>query len=319
MNRIYKHSLLAAMAGVFVSALLMVHDARGEFCKWVDSKGVTHFAETCPEDVEAETVEVTEPPTPGVTTDSTTGAYTSRDPDISARSQSLAKLGPPPVHTTSKYLQTAATSVRLDAASLGAQFIVRLKPTRRLQPGSMVEARFPDPANPGEAVFESVLYQGITPAMRIASPPLRGFKCWNYHVVIAVFSDSSKTTLLGTHEQVVQSRFDLTRVADEKDFSRATSGRGNCPQPRISKRNSSKKSLAQLNEECERARERLLKPEREALIKRCKQTTDKSDRWCEAYYSDYGAAQRHGNVMGRPMYWNIPECLAAERALMQNK
>jgi len=319
MNRIYKHSLLAAMAGVLMSALLVVHDARGELCKWVDSKGVTHFAEICPEEVEAEPVEIIEPPHPGVTTDSTTRAYTGRDPDISARSQSLEDLGPPPAHTGSKYLQTTATTVRPDAASLGAQFIVRLEPTKRLQVGSMLEARFPDPANPGKAVFESVLHQGLSPEIRIASQPLMGFKCWNYHVVISVFSDSSKTTLLGTHEQMVQSHFDLAQVSDEKDFSRANSVLGNCPRARISKRSSSKESLAQLNKECERARERLLKPEREALIKRCKETSDKSDRWCEAYYSDYGAAQRHGDFMGRPKYWNIPECQAAERALMQNK
>ncbi len=319
MNWVNKHTLLAGLVGVIIGAVavLVLTNVRAQICKWVDENGVAHYAQTCPEGVEVEWVEISEPPQTGVAESYKAAPYTGKDPDINAHSLSLEKLGFRLENTKSRYLQTTSAMVRPDVSSLGGQFIVRLNATSRLQPGAFVEARFPDPANPGEAMFEGRLYEGYSPIIRIASRPARGFKCWNYHVVFSIFSDETKTTLLGTHEQLVQSRFDLTDVRKEKQFTEATSGRGNCPRSSRPGRISKPMSPEQLDAECERARERLLKPEREALIKRCISQGDKDSRWCEAYYQSYGDAQRHGDIMQPRKYWNIPECAAARKARKQ--
>ena len=320
MNWVNKHTLLAGLVGVIIGAVavLVLTNARAQICKWVDENGVAHYAQTCPEGVEVERVEISEPPQTSVAESYKAAPYTGRDPDTNARSLSLEKLGSRLENTKSRYLQTTSAMVRPDVSSLGGQFIVRLNATSRLQPGNLVEARFPDPANPGEATFESRLYEGYSPIIRIASRPAKGFKCWNYHVVFSIFSDETKTTLLGTHEQLVPSRFDLSDVRNEKQFAKATSGGSNCPRPRRPKHISKPMSPEQLDAECERARERLLKPEREALIKRCESQRDKDPGWCEAYYQSYGDAKRHGDIMQPPKYWNIPECAAAREARKQN-
>lgn len=316
MKWVYKHTLLAGLVGVLIGAVavLVLTSARAQICKWVDENGVVHYAQTCPEGVEAEHVEISKPPQTGIAGSYKAAPYTGRDPDINARSLSLEKLGSRPENTKSRYLKTTSAMVRPDVTSLGGQFIIRLIATGRLQPGNLVEARFPDPANPGEATFESSLYEGYSPIIRIASRPAKGFKCWNYHVVFSIFSDEIKTTLLDTHEQLVQSRFDLTKVRNEEEFAKAMSGGGNCPRPRRPKHISKPMSPEQLDAECERARERLLKPEREALIKRCESQGDKDPGWCEAYYQSYGDASLFGDIMQPPKYWNIPECAAARKA-----
>jgi hypothetical protein len=316
-----RHTLIAGIIGVFIGAVavLVLSSARAQICKWVDEKGVVHFAPTCPEGVEAEQMDISEPVQSDAPAGSESKQYPGRDPDTNARSLSLDKLGPRPENIKSRYLQTTSAMVSPDAPGLGAQFIVRLNATKRLRPGNLVEVRFPDPANPGDAMFESMTYEGFSPTIRIASRPAIGFKCWNYHLVISIFNDETKSTLLGKHEQLVQSRFDLTDVRNEKQFNEATSGGGNCRRSRIPKRSSASKSPDQLEAECERARERLLKPEREALIKRCITREKKDPVWCKTYYSDYGAARRQGDFMLPPKYSNIPECLAATRARIQDK
>jgi len=321
MKWVNRQTLLAGLVGVLIGAVavLVLTNARAQICKWVDENGVVHYTQTCPEGVEAEHVEISKPPQTGVAESYKAAPYTGRDPDINARSLSLEKLGSRPENTKSRYLQTTSAMVRPDASSLGGQFIIRLIASSRLQPGNLVEARFPDPANPGEATFESSLYEGYSTIIRIASRPAKQFKCWNYHVVFSIFSDETKTTLLDTHEQLVQSRFDLTKVRNEEEFTQATTGRSNCPRSRRRpSRSTAPKSLKQLEAECERARSRLLKPEREALIKRCESEGDKDPRWCEAYYQSYGDARLLGGIMQPPKYWNIPECVAAREARKQN-
>ncbi|RLA40039.1 MAG: hypothetical protein DRR42_26470 [Gammaproteobacteria bacterium] len=315
-----RHTLLAGLVGVFIgaAAVLVLTSARAQICKWVDENGVAHYAQTCPEGVEAERVEISKSPQPSAAASKKAIPYAGRDPDTNARSLSLEKLGSRLEKTKSRYLQTTSAMVRSDDSSLGGQFIIRLNASSRLKPGNVVEARFPDPAHPGEASFESILYEGFSPIIRIASRSARGFKCWNYHVVLSIFSDETKTTLLGTHEQLVQSRFDLTDVRNEKQFTEATSGGGNCPRSRRPKRISKPMSPRQLDDECERARERLLKPEREALIKRCISQENKDPEWCETYYRSYGDARRHGETMLPPRYWDIPECVEAREARKQN-
>ena len=65
---------------------------------------------------------------------------------------------------------------------------------------------------------------------------------------------------------------------------------------------------AQLDAECESAREKKLAPERSKYIEECVRDKMKDSRAaCERFYSDYGA--RSGNRA--PLYYDLPECVRA--------
>jgi len=65
---------------------------------------------------------------------------------------------------------------------------------------------------------------------------------------------------------------------------------------------------AQLDAECEAARERKLEPERAKYIEECVRDKVKDSREaCERFYSDYGG--RSGNRA--PLYYDLPECVRA--------
>ena len=65
---------------------------------------------------------------------------------------------------------------------------------------------------------------------------------------------------------------------------------------------------AQLDAECEAARERKLAPERERYIEECVRDKVRNSREdCERFYSDYGA--QSGNRA--PLYYDLPECVSA--------
>lgn len=65
---------------------------------------------------------------------------------------------------------------------------------------------------------------------------------------------------------------------------------------------------AQLDAQCELARQTKLAPERARYIDECVATKQKPDRpACERYYADYGA--QSGNRA--PLYYDLPECRRA--------
>lgn len=309
-----------ALRALLVAPLLLA-SADAQMCKWVDEYGAVHYAEACPEGVGAERVEIDERAAPGPPAKTPQSPFVGRDPDADARTLSLQRLGPRPALTSSRYLRTTSAEVRPDDISLGAQFIIRLMAADRLPKGALLEARFPDPSRPGQASHERFVYEGLSPIIRLASRPAKRFHCWNYHVFVSVYRDETRAELLDTHEQVVQSRYDLSGIRDQDDFAEATSGASNCPGSRSAALRSatpppdySAMTARQLDAECERAREELLKPERQALIRRCKSMEGKDPDWCERYYRDYGAARRQGNVMLPPKYSDLPVCVAAREA-----
>lgn len=80
----------------------------------------------------------------------------------------------------------------------------------------------------------------------------------------------------------------------------------------------SQMSADELDELCEKEREKRLAPEREQLIKDCVEDWRSSQEYCENYYSDYGAAVRLDTGYVRPaLYMDLPECVAAWEAKMR--
>jgi len=320
-----RHFAIRALA---VVALLLASSSQADIFKWVDDDGVTHYAEQCPEQVDATEVEIPPPPTD----QSTEGESQEQDrlkpqppsrkegPSKSAKFHSLpvAELGPLPENVSSEYLETVGADLTFDMKKLLGQFYLSLKASKILPRGAYLEAHFPDPANPDRenVVGKEVGVAGST--LRLLSPKSGEFRCWNYEVEVLVYRDKTGAELLGTHRQAIQSRMDFSLVSDPAELTMALATLGSrCPS--AYQRDMKRMSVEELDELCEREREKRLKPEREALVKRCIDQEGNEPDWCKRYYSDWGDAVRLDPRTVRPaLYYDLPECVAAKKARQES-
>ena len=76
------------------------------------------------------------------------------------------------------------------------------------------------------------------------------------------------------------------------------------------------KKQAELDAECERAREAKLAPMRKKYVDECVEKKQRPDRAsCEAFYADYGA--QSGNRA--PLFMDLPECVEAFEFRQDNR
>ena len=313
-----------SLAPLFLACLLTASSAPADICKWVDENGVTHYAEKCPEGIEAEAVDIPPPPAEAdieaarARSESLLQQTRSRaeSPVIRPgfRSLPLERLGPLPVNQVSVYLETAAADLSYDLEDFSGQFILALKARATLHRGAWIEVLFPHPGNPDRknVVGRELRMKGST--LRFRSPMSRELKCWNYEIEVLTWQDRSKSDLLDTHRQVIQSRADLSLVGDSDDMLSAVGKYGGfCPPEQHA--DMGRMTPGQLEELCEQAREKRLKPERERLVRQCIERGDKSQRWCRDFYEDWGSAMRTGpNTLRPALYYDLPECVAARKA-----
>lgn len=301
-----------------------------DICKWVDEHGVTHYAEDCPEDAEAERIEIEPPPSEaqvsaakdrfeemrkgrfvqGVTSTSQ-GKY---------RSQALAKLGPLPENETSEFLITKSTGITFNAQRRDGQFSLTLEP-RGLPSGAVLEIQFPDPTDPARKVAVKEILQDDDTKMLVMSPSLTGFKCWNYEVEVFIYSDDTKSELLATHNQTIQSRVDLRSVKNNMDLISAMQ-ESNCPSGERDVRSSGGtldfkcptayrvKKIKKMAIECDQARRKKIEPLRDAEIEKCIKNRQKTPEQCNRYYENFlelNTPPSRGMFGLRP-FDDLPEC-----------
>lgn len=73
--------------------------------------------------------------------------------------------------------------------------------------------------------------------------------------------------------------------------------------------------VAQLQAQCEAAREAHIKPLRDAEIAKCKANARNDPDYCDRYWRDYGDAHRNANgTMSPRMFDDLPACVAARKA-----
>jgi len=313
-----------------ICALVLACPSQAKICKWVDENGVTHYAEKCPEQVDAAEVEIHAPPSNKQVEDARQRSQTLMQQRSIRQAQAtgparfhslpLEQLGPLPENTTSVYLKTIGADLTfgldltIGLQELTGQFYLSLEARENLPKGAYLEAHFPNPANPDRknVVYEQLRKEGAT--VRMLSPKSDGFKCWNYEVEVFVYRDKTKGELLGTHHQTIQSRVDLSLVNDAIEFTTALAKiRGKCPS--ALRRDLEDMGVEELEALCEREREKRLKPERAAHIKRCIDRGAKDPDWCERYFRDWGEAMRLNRLSVRPaLYYDLPECIAAKKA-----
>jgi hypothetical protein len=222
---------------LILAAALLV--AGAQVYKWVDGEGNVHYSDQPPpEGLESEKLEL-----PGDTTADRTvipGAQpserlpeTGQETSAAVESLPISELGPLPENVSSEYFETIATSIMYSVKQYSAQFVITLRALPGLPRGAYVEAYFQNPRDQLKPVVIGQVRQGASPKVTLRSPPLFGLKCWNYVVKIDVYRGRSKTALLGTHEQIIQSRIDLDSIKGKSDYMAAitalTKGHARCP------------------------------------------------------------------------------------------
>lgn len=228
---------------LFLVALVsFVTPAFGAVYTWTDDKGNVHYSDRPPSAGKAREIKLPSQVSPAPAEIGKTrqgienGKKFQKLPDQEhgreskpdSRSLPLPTLGALPPNESSVYVETFATSIGFDTQKLVGQFIITLKAKRRLPFGAYLEAHFENPANPHNPIVIGKVRQGGEEKMVILSPQLKGFKCRDYEVVVYVYRGSSKSKLLGTHHQRIQSKVNLDRIKTAKGLLEAMI-RGNCP------------------------------------------------------------------------------------------
>lgn len=78
-------------------------------------------------------------------------------------------------------------------------------------------------------------------------------------------------------------------------------------------------SWLELDQACENAREKRLKPEREKLINKCKSSKNNDPEWCERIWLQYGAGRPTSAGYQANKYDWLPECVTARKCQQQSK
>ena len=146
----------------------------------------------------------------------------------SRRSESAGALGSLPNNAVSEYLQTMATSFSINTQARTAQYGITIKVKSKLPRGAMLDVCFANPAAPDNPFRLTKRWDGGSETIFLTSPEFRGLRCGNHRITISIYDTADKKQLLGTHNQFVQSRIDLTRVRTTEDLLDAML-HGNCP------------------------------------------------------------------------------------------
>lgn len=290
----------------------------GDMCKWVDEDGCVHYAEQCPPGVESETVTLQAPPSAEQAAHAADVYQAARERQeqwreeqsrspIPFQSLPLRELGPLPDNAESEHLLTTGTLFGIHQANhtYSLSLFVRAKPN--LPAGAVLEARFPDPSSRDAVIIVEKTYSPDERDMQFIAENMEVLYCANYDVVVNIYADVSKQRFLGSHRQTIQGRVDSRLLKRPEDFLEVLSY-GLCPNEIAGK------SAAELRALCEAAREKRLKPLRDAKIKACVEKEGNGREYCEQFYSTFGDATVHNRLYIPRMFDDLPECEAAREA-----
>ena len=299
---------------VLLMLVVFTSPSVAEFCKWVDENGATHYAETCPENIDSTEIVIQAPPPQEQVEEVVRSSEqllekrkARNEKRVAAPSLSLDQLGPLPDSESSEYLTTTGTGILMNTQELVGQISISLKAKPRLPRGAYLEAYFPNPVSPSNPAVIGEVFEIVASEVVILSPESKGFKCWNYEVVVFVYRDTSKGELLGIHHQTVQARVDMNKVRNVDELLMAMA-HGNCPAARTVE------SVRKLDALCEQERERRIAPLREAEIKKCN-AREHDPEYCERYWSNYGEGGiSSGGYIFPRMYDNLRVCVEARKA-----
>ena len=210
-------------------------------CKWVDEQGVVHYTEQPPEGRKCQEMELQQPFTPEQIEEAQK-IYDQLIESQSSRRESgeeekLSEIKKPrnagrpriplPQNEISEFMETESTSISWNLEKHCGQFSVVFSLHENLPKRVVLEAHFPNPAAAGKEKVVKVSARRGESGIRLESPPLKGFKCRNYPVVVHIYDAADPDQKIGTHYQYVQSSVDMARVRTPEQMAGALFY-GNC-------------------------------------------------------------------------------------------
>lgn len=211
-----------------IACLLSLPIAAGVF-KWVDEDGTVHFSDHPPQHQEAE--ELSEQALPKY--DAPTGKAnvstpkTTLDPKSAAipKSQGRGRL---PDNTKSEYLETKSAGFVIRPVQKSAQYHLVFAARPGLPFGAVFDVEFENPADKANRLSATVRRSGASDRIWVESPVFWPMKCGKFLVEVSIYRNTLRSTLLGIHQQHVQSRVDAEKARTTSELIEAMLN-GNCP------------------------------------------------------------------------------------------
>lgn len=221
MRRYFGLSLLLALFG-------SVH-AQNVY-RWTDQQGQVHYA-----DVPSDTVKATEmqcPPLPTPQQVEEAKKRIRREQQAVAEMQARRSdadrtesvippnaLGPLPANETSQYMRTRATGVSCErrpgpSSGYAYRFSLALQVHDDVPVGALIEAEFANPPDAAHPLLATAVIDASGPGqvkvvdVFLLTPLVDSIRCGNHGVTVRLYRSPQSRELLGTHQQLIQSRFD---------------------------------------------------------------------------------------------------------------
>ncbi len=124
----------------------------------------------------------------------------------------LTAFAQPPKPQTSEFFATAGAGFVVSKSKKTIRFAITLRKLKAISPGSVIEARFPDPRG-GDPDIATHVVAGGEHRFRFFSQPVRGLSAnRDYRIQVYLYSNSSKSDLTGKHTQRVQSLINQDKI-----------------------------------------------------------------------------------------------------------
>jgi uncharacterized protein DUF4124 len=221
--------------------LLTMAASAGGLYKWIDEQGGVHYSDKPPKNANARELETPHSPS-REDADSAQQRAEQMKTDAAQMEQSRPSraapggpLGPLPQNVASEYLTTTGSGVLIDFKGSRPRFSFNLilQARNEIPVGTYLMAHFENPANPGApmVVTEQIkLAKGVKETgLVLRTPEFDMIRCKNYEVLVNVYRSESSRQLLGTHRQLIQSRYDSNLVTSPEAALFAGGPGGLCP------------------------------------------------------------------------------------------
>jgi hypothetical protein len=220
--------------------LLAMAASAGGLYRWVDDQGGVHYSDKALENAKARELEIPHSPS-REEVDSAQQRTEQMKKDAVQMEQSRqskvaprAPLGPLPQNVASEYLTTTGSGVLVDFNGSRPRFSFNLVLQARddIPIETYLMAHFENPGNPSAAmvVTERIkLAGGVKEAgLVLRTPEFDMIRCKTYEVLVNVYRSESNRQLLGTHRQLIQSRYDSGLVTSPEAALHAGQPGGLC-------------------------------------------------------------------------------------------
>nr|WP_300336376.1 DUF4124 domain-containing protein [Accumulibacter sp.] len=198
--------------------------------RWTDQQGRVHYSDAPSDTVNATVIECPPPPTPQQLEDAQQRIRREQQAltEMQARRSAADRqegvippraLGPLPANETSGYMRTRGTGVSCEwrperSPAYAYRFSLALQVHDDVPVGAFIEAEFENPPDEAHPLLATAVIDVSGPGqvkvvdVFLLTPLVDTIRCGNHRVTVRLYRSRQSRELLGTHQQLIQSRFD---------------------------------------------------------------------------------------------------------------